>query len=573
MILLSERQKRIIILFLVFLTLSLPLVWRLHNLQVVNGAELARLALRQQTINVPLEEVKRGNIYDRKGRSLLNSGYHQRLILFNRVIKDKADVLARLETVLPQAMGSITSSIQKPQNWVIVPKDITETQAAAVNGLKIPGVVVVPVRYRYGSDAVAVGLIGHLGKISSTAELDRLQKAASKDYLLNDWVGKSGLEKYYEGWLKGNKSEGTVRAFVDARHQLIPGWGVQRVYGDKDQLRQNLYLTLDADIQRGVEEILARHQVRGAAVVMESATGDLLALASSPSYRQDKVSDYIKLSQILPEYEKVFYDKTTLLAQPGSVFKVVVAAAALETGLITPRSMIKCTPVDGFVCSVPEHPGRHSFDEAMAWSCNATFVRLGQQLGAEKLIATAKAMGLASQKVVGYPFAADQGQNWETLRKPFALSNGSIGQGSVLANPIQITAMMNVVANHGIYIQPRLMANTKTSEGRIVKIFPLGKSNRAVSKETAQDIKDMLYSVTSYGTGRDAQVEGWSSVGKTGTAQVNKDTGLLFAWFSGFTPVEHPRYVITVLVEDGESGGKTAAPLFREIAEYIKSIE
>lgn len=568
-----ERQKRIILLFFIFLALALPLVWRLHNLQVVDGAEFARLALRQQTLSVPLEEVQRGNIYDRKGRSLLNSGYHQRLILFNSVIKDKADVLVKLETVLPHARESIKNAIQKPQNYVIVPKDVTETQASAVNALKLPGVMVAPVRYRYGPEGVAVSLIGHLGKISSNTELANLQQATSKDYRLNDWVGKVGLEKYYEAWLKGAKSEGAVRAFVDARHQLIPGWGVQRVYGDKDPSRQNLYLTLDADIQRGVEEILTRHQVRGAAVVMESATGDLLALASSPSYRQDKVSDYIKLSQILPEYEKVFYDKTILLAQPGSVFKVVVAAAALETGLVTPRSVIKCTPVDGFECNVPEHQGKHTFEEAMAWSCNATFVRLGQQLGAEKLIETAKAMGLDSQKVVGYPFAEDKAQNWGALNKPFALSNGSIGQGSVLANPIQITTMMNVVANNGIYIQPRLMSNTKTSEGRIIKIFPLGKSTRAVSKETAQDIKFMLNSVTSYGTGRDAQVADWGSVGKTGTAQVNKDTGLLYAWFTGFTPVDHPKYVITVLVEDGESGGKTAAPLFREIAEFIQSLE
>jgi len=562
------RQRRIVQACLLIFGIFLPILFKLGNIQLVNGAELARKALYQRSQEVSLELVERGNIYDRKLRSLSDSGFAERLVVFPALVGDKHLVARNLASLLGVTESEVLTRLAGRYGaW---PYPLTPEQAKAIKAAKLPGVLVMPVRFRYGPQALAANLIGYLGKIESSSELKRLT-GTGKLYRLSDYVGKMGLERYYETELKGKRPERAVRALVDARDKLIPGLGIQEVKHREDSTRRHLVLTLDRDIQQIVEEVLNTRVKKGAVVVMDAKTGDLLALASRPSYNQNSVAKAIYGQE--GSYFDRTVDRTVLLAQPGSVFKVVVGAAALDTGLVNSQDIFECRgDAEPVKCQVSTEHRYHSFATAMALSCNPTFVKVGLQLGSDTLIEYAKKFGLDTQKVIGYPFRPDRHQDWYKVGEENQLVNSSIGQGPVLASPVQITAMMNTIANGGMYIEPRLVKEIRGSDGRLLKIFPLGKSHRAVSPETAHAIQGMLERVIQEGTGREAGITGYQVAGKTGSAEVNKKAGTINAWFSGYAPVPEPRYVITVLVEEGESGGKTAAPVFREILQRLKEL-
>lgn len=557
------QQGRLVKIFFLMLFLFVPLVIHLGFIQLVHGQEYQRRALEQRTLKVPLEDICRGSILDRHGEQTLTRGQREpRIVIFPEIIPDKERAIAQLSAITQQQTATLDQYFKGGAGFLPFP--INESQARRIRQLTIPGIRVEEVQYRYGQQPLAVHVVGHLGSIPSLAQLERLNNLSQKKYQITDSVGQSGLEYFYENQLKAGEPANFARAYVDVYRNLIAGLGIQIEEANATG-RQDILTTIDSSIQQRVEQIMDQRVERGAVVVMDAQTGDLLAMASRPNFNPANIAS------ALPGNADTFLDHCTALYQPGSIFKIVVAAAALEEGLVKPTDTFVCLgEKDRLIrCWQKNGHGPITFEQAFAESCNPVFAELGLKLGPVKLIAYARALGLESQKIIGYPIPRDQRQKLDLIGEPYNLVNSSIGQGPVLATPVQLTAMLNVIVNDGVYIEPRLVKGLRDESGRMTKHFPMGASHKVISCETARELKRLLGLVTAKGVGKEAMVKSFGSAGKTGSAELVQDSERVNAWFSGFAPYDNPRYLVTVLVEQGVSGGVTAAPVFRQIMESI----
>lgn len=519
-------------------------------------ADLAAAATAQSSVEIGLEDFRRGQIRDRNGVSLLAPMTVERVVVIPHYMNNKDGIARRLAEILEKDPAEVRERLNVPG---VLPYPANKVQTAAIRGMDEHGVLVLPVRLRYGERAGAPHVTGHLGKISSAAELGRIEAETGRTYRISDWVGKSGVEAYYERFLRGERPVSFIRSYCDAR--LLPLPGLDVVAEQEDDGRGDVILTLDADIQRVAEKVTAGAGT-GALVVSDIRTGDVLALVSFPDYAARNPTADIDAGP-----GDVFFNRATALYQPGSVFKMVVTAAALEAGA---DAVFTCGGAkDPLVaCWHAEGHGEIGLAEAFAQSCNPYFGRLGLRIGADQIIRRAERLGLSDQTILGYPFEPDQRQNLALIGAPHNLTNAGIGQGPVLVSPVQVNALTATVANGGWYITPRLVDRVENQSGKRLLTVPAAEPQRVISGDTAEVMRGLMSAATTEGQGRDAYLPGWGSAGKTGSAQVG-DTGRVNAWFTGYFPAASPRYALTVLVEDGISGGVSAAPLFREAAAEI----
>lgn len=559
------RQKRIVWTFYLLVLGFIGLAGHMAYIMIYRHDFYTAQALAQQSQTVPMELPMRGEILDRYLKPLVNIREEDRLVVIPAAMTDRAAVVGQLAQILGVDENKLGEMIVK--NPRVLPIPLTKEQAVQIKAARMPGVLAGRVLQRNGVPELAAHVLGYVGRVSTGRELGALQAVATdKSYTLGDRVGKMGLELYYDGILKGTNPLRDVRAFVDGKGRLIPGLGYKIESGLTDETRQSLVLTLDKKVQQEVEAVMDEMGITaGAVTVMDPYTGDILAMASRPGYTLGQTT------QVSTAVYNGFLDRNTRLFQPGSVFKVVVAAAVLEEGVAAPDSRFLCLGAkDELVrCYDPVGHGLLDFNQAMAVSCNPTFARLGLKLGADKLIDYSRRFGLDQQVITGYPYPPDRRQDLAAIAEPFNMVNSSLGQGPVLTSPVQVTAMMATIADNGIYKTPRLVREIRDYTGRVVRGFPAGPGKKAVSEETASKLRMMLESVTLYGTGKGAYISEGGSAGKTGSAQAGAAGTSIDAWFSGYAPVKNPRYVITVMIEQGESGGKTAAPVFKEIMERI----
>ena len=252
---------------------------------------------------------------------------------------------------------------------------------------------------------------------------------------------------------------------------------------------------------------------------------------------------------------------------PGSIFKLVVAAAALEAG---------CDPDMQFTCSGAETVNGHSvscetggeyghgeitMEEAMAYSCNCAFIQLGQKTGAESIIAMAEKLGLGNVVLEGYP--GEKEGNLMTVRQSSgaAITNLSIGQGETLVTPLQVANMMSIIANDGVDTGLSLiMEKEKEDEGI-----------RCLNSETVTALQKMMDAVIEYGTASELDIT-VPAGGKTGSAEsMQGGKEVIHGWMTGYFPTEDPEYTVTVFIENGRTGKGSAGPVFSEVTEYISS--
>lgn len=541
--------------FWLFVFVFLSLVGNLTHIQIVNGRRLTQQAVSQQTQSVALEVPARGQILDRKLRPLTDSRKTYRVVVFPAAVTDSDSEAVKLATVLHMDRDKIKKYLEgRAQS---IPLDLNAAQKAEVTRLGLPGIVVVEMKIRDRKPELASHVIGYLGSAGG----------------LSSWVGETGIERFYDRELRGTVPESQVRIFIDGRGRLIQGLKYTVEENLVDDARNNVVLTIDRDIQGIVENAMDNAGIRdGAVVVMDLATGDIAAMASRPEYNLG-VSGTVGTDVYRGTAEKeMFLNHSLSLYQPGSVFKVIVASAALEEGLVKPDTMFNCIgEKDPIVkCYEKKGHGLLSFAQAVAYSCNPTFARVGIELGADRIISFAQKFGLAQNSIIGYT-KNDLKDSLNTVSQQYNLVNASLGQWPIKASVVQVTAMMNVIAAGGVYTEPRLVMEIRSTGGKPVRSLAEGEKNQVISRNTAETMQQLLEKVTTSGTGKQAWIEPWGSAGKTGSAQVGQNK--LDAWFSGYAPLKNPRYVATVLVTDGESGGKTAAPVFKEIMLKILALQ
>lgn len=531
--------------------IAVGLIGRLFYLQIIQGPALTIESLSSRVQEVPIE-VARGDILDRHGMPLTNTAHHFSLIVFpnqlNNIMRSAED-LAGMTGVYKE---HILAQIKEGRPFKLK-NDLDAVTAQKINSHQLGGVLAVAEKVRYSYTSLASHLIGY----TRTA----------------DNKGVSGLERMYDEVLKGNQPE-YVAAIVDAGQQLIPGLGYKRLRIDGGAGPSNVVLTIDGRIQKIVESLLDRHIEKGAVVVMRPSTGEILAMASRPNFDANNLIDYLS-GEAAP-----LLNRAVSAYQPGSVFKLVVAAAALEKKIVRPQDTffdpgyidINNLRIKGWDY---EKGGRGTitFTDAIAYSSNPIVISVGLKLGAEDLIHYAKHLGFGKKTRLDFDGEDNGNLPVASSLYPGDLANLSIGQGFLEATPLQIASLISTFVNDGIKVEPSLVSRFTTSDGTTIKQFPLSRGERVLSRQTAIQLREMMTAATRYGTGQAAYVENGGSAGKTGSAETGHadkmGKSLSHAWFAGYAPLDNPAFTIVVFVEEGMSGGDVAAPIFREIAEAL----
>lgn len=546
------HRDRLVYVALVFLCAWLVLIVRLFDLQILENKELASLALTQRVQEVPVA-VARGDILDRNGVPMTNSALHYSVLLFPDQIINKVDTAELLSPIVGLGIQQIVIQIQKQRQPFKLKSDIDAVTAAKINALGLAGVIAAEEKLRYGFNNAAAHVLGYIND--------------------SDNRGMSGIEQSFDSVLRTDQVE-AVGAMVDGGHQLIPGLGYKRFKLAKEKPPGHVLLTLDDTVQHKVEMVMDRMLQTGAVVVLHPYSGEVLAMASRPSFNGNDLASY------LSRPDAPLLNRAIAGFQPGSVFKIVVAAAALEEGIVSPTD----TFTDPGYIDVGKlrfkgwnfdqgGNGVISFKEAMAYSSNPVFIQVGLKLGPRRLVDYAQKFGFGSAVDIGVEGEAEGNLPDPDTTYPGDIANMSIGQGKLEASPLQVASMLAVIVNDGVRVAPRLVEKVVSSDGTTLQYFPVSTGKRIISKQTAQQIRSMLTAATQIGTGQAAMVERVGVAGKTGSAETGrigtKGKSINHAWFAGYAPLKNPQYVIVVLVEEGMSGGNVAAPIFKEIVEAL----
>lgn len=536
-------RKRMVILFLAVVFLMLSLFFRLIWVQVVNSDNFREKALEQRLREMRLEP-KRGIIYDRNEKELAVSGTAESLQAIPSVIEDPQGTAKKLAEILTKSEEEIYQRLTKDVASVWVERKITDEQAQQIRELNLPGIYFVEESKRYyPKGQLAAHVLGFAGI---------------------DSQGLEGLEFTLENYLKG--VPGRVAEERDARNKQLPD-GVKKYFPPKNGY--NVYLTIDEVIQylaeRELDSALTSIKASGGAViVMDPKTGEILALANRPTYNPNQFLRY-------PSYWRNVAISDTY--EPGSTFKVITTASALEEGVVNVNDPFFCkgsitVAGETIHCWKDGGHGSQTFAEVVKNSCNPGFVQIGQRLGAENLYKYIDAFGFDQRTGISLPGEAGAIKYDVKDVGPVELATTSFGH-SISVTPIQLITAISAVANDGLLLRPQLVKEVRDEEDEVVKSFQPEPIRQVVSVETARLTRQLLCNAVAEGTGKNAQIEGYDIAGKTGTAKAY-GAQLYDSSFIGFVPVEEPRLVILVILYDISSypyyGSQTAAPIFQKIA-------
>ena len=390
-------------------------------------------------------------------------------------------------------------------------------------------------------------------------------------YLDGENNGISGIEKAYNTLLSSDTNTPRVRFSADANGRSLLG---EKITVEDNEIPKNgVVLTIDKDIQEITEIALDKSgAVCAAALVMEIESGAIRACVSRPAFDRNNLAD------ALGDKNSPLINRAFLAFSVGSVFKPVVAAAALENG-IDGDFEYNCTgnvTYNGvtFNCHKRSGHGVLDMEGALANSCNTYFIALANETGADNIIETAEKFGFGKSTFFaeGINSVAGYLPDENELDSKAALANFSFGQGSLLATPVQICSMTATIANGGIRVEPYLVEGEIDSDGNYVKKASSQKQSGIISKKTVGLLKKYLRSVVTDGSGKNAASEFVDVSGKTATAQTGKTENgseICNSWFAGYFPADNPKYAMVILKENGEGGSVSCAPVFKVIAETI----
>lgn len=384
--------------------------------------------------------------------------------------------------------------------------------------------------------------------------------------------GVAGLEAACDSVLTDSATKRSIFCAVSAKGDFIDAQAPREVesYGNG----AGIMLTLDASLQRMCESIAGQMIDKGCIVVMETATGRVRACVSMPTF------DPSNLAESLAAEDTAFINRAISNFNVGSVYKPLLAGAALEAG-ISPDETYECEgsiEVDGHVyrCAHGKGHGTVTMSDALAVSCNGYFIQLGQRLGPDAIVQYSQTMGLGESTVIFNTFKTARGNlpTVEDLQNTGALASVSFGQGTLLATPLQITAFMNTIANGGVYLSPTLVegiVNEYTGEVTQSLYDPV--IRQGFQPQTVSALQDMLIDVVENGLGKEAKPLHGMAAGKTSSAQTGRydEDGeeIMDAWFAGYYPAEQPQYTIAVLLDSGTHSSEDACKVFSKVSSAL----
>ncbi|MEW5735498.1 MAG: penicillin-binding protein 2 [Thermodesulfobacteriota bacterium] len=522
---------------------------RAVHLQVVIRSFLSQKAENQYTRNLGLVS-RRGVIYDAMHREFAITLDVMEVAVRPRKVKDKEAAAAELARCLELPPAEVKSKLDGSRAFVYLKRDASLVQASRVKELNIPGVDLAPSTRRiYPQRNLAAQVVGFCGV---------------------DGHGMEGLEFRYDSQLAGEGSQWTV--LRDALGRSI----AEAADGPRMQGGNNLVLTLDQTIQGLAEQALAAQVEKyraqgGMVVVMNPRTGGILAMANVPLTNPN---DY-------GSFEKSLWRNRTVTDayEPGSVMKVFMAAAALESGLVRPDTIFDCEMGSyrvgrNVVHDVHPH-GVLNLGDIVKYSSNIGALKVTRTIGKQTFYQTLRSFGFGGRLGIDLPGESPGGLSDCARWRDIDFATISFGQG-VSVSALQLASAVSAIANGGALMRPHLVQAITDSSGKVVKSFEPEVMSRPVSPETARTTAQLMTAVVlPGGTGTQAALDGYTCCGKTGTAQKVSETGgyakgRYIAAFVGFAPVEDPVLTIVVLVDEPRGamyGGVVSAPAFRAIAQ------
>lgn len=588
----SEWYKnRLTIAALIIIAAFMSLIARLFFLQAIEGEEFRRLS-QNNCIRLRGISPSRGVISDCKGTLLVDNRPAFNLSIIPKDAKPLAETMEKLSQYVhipEEIMADVLHGRSGIASYtpVLLKKDMNRDELAAIEVHKfdLPGVVVDIQPQRHYISSHAAHLIGYVGEIS----LNELKSGKFPSSKSGDYVGKTGVEKTAEPHLKGEP--GGKQVEVNARGQVVRTLQtVDPVPGD------NLWLTVDLDLQKKAEALL--QGLVGAVVAVNPENGEVLAMASSPSYDQngfvDGMSDEEWRDLVSNPFHPLQNKAVSGEYPPASTYKIITAIAGLEEGVIDANTTFFCPGYHRFGdrvfrCWRRSGHGTVNVVKALAVSCDVFFYQTGQRLGVNRLARYAKACGLGSPTGIDLSHESAgliPSSDWKKKRFGVPWHKGetlsiAIGQGYNLATPLQMAMVTAAVANGGILYRPQIIKKRENTHGEAEHECRKEEIGRLpVTPRTLALIKRGLWDVVNSpsGTARLARINGVEMSGKTGTAQVfsrkNEDTSWKevtldhlkpHAWFVAYGQREADQIAVSVIVEHGEHGSGTAAPIAREL--------
>lgn len=514
--------------------LMLLLIFRLAYIQLAGHDELSD-AMRQQSLISLQGSNTRGIIYDINGAALVADKRRYIYIIKDEMFtKGTRDRLKAAEAVEVSGNNEAYHVYQSEEYGKDAGKELAEKD----------GAYILEASARYSDQQMATHLIGYVNR--------------------SDQSGAAGLELMFDDQLSGLNRQ--LYAAADVKGNLLPGRGliVTTDRYEDSSIKEGIRTTLEKDIQAAVEKTAEEQEKDCAVVVLDVRTGGVAAMACTPGFDPNHIGEHMQ-----EEGDELVNKATQGEYPPGSVFKIAVAAAAIEEGISADTSL-SCsgsTDAGGTVigCETGGESGHGdiTFEEAFACSCNSFFVQLGKKLGSRKIIETAKKLHLGEKALEGYPQESRGRIMTEAESRGAAIGNLSIGQGETLVTPLQVARMTNIIAAGGIDRGVHISADEDISEERVI------------SEYTAEEIGRMMEMTVSEGTAAsldmtDSAAEPLAAA-KTGTAEYESGgISKTHAWITGYAPCDEPEYTITVFVENGDSGAEDSGPLFKEIVEYLE---
>ncbi|MFH1136000.1 MAG: penicillin-binding protein 2 [Pseudomonadota bacterium] len=581
--------------------LFLFLFFRLWYLQIVKGPEYRTMSesnrTRVQDILAP-----RGLILDRNGMILVDNHPSYEMALVREDVPDMNLLADRLSKILNRPREEVKTALEGAKSTpsfkpavIFTGMSRDELVALETHRFELPGIVIqVNPRRKYLQDKLASHIVGYLGEITQ----GQLNREEYRDHRMGDLVGQFGIEMSWESWLHGKRGRNLAEVDVSGR--------ILKIINKVDPIPgHNLFLTIDARLQRAAQEALGDNA--GAVAALDPNTGEILAMASAPTFSQNTFVEGITPEQWKDLVQNPLHplENRAISGQypPGSTFKIISAAAGLEEGVVYPETYLSCTGAYAFGnwvyhCWKKTGHGRVNLHRSLVESCDTYYYEVGRRLGVDNLAKYSRMFGLGSKTGIGLanekPGLVPDSE-WKKKRFKTPWQKGEtlsviIGQGYNLATPLQMAQVTAVIANGGTLFQSRLVKMITNGEGAVIKAFgPTTVRRLNLKPGTIDAIRKGLAGVVSEpsGTGRQARIDGIEVAGKTGTSQVvalkkfegfqEKDLPYKYkdhAWFVAYAPVENPKIAVAVVIEHAGHGGSVAAPVARQVIQaYLRPDE
>jgi penicillin-binding protein 2 len=588
----TEFKQKIRIAVALFLIAASVLVMRLGYLQIIKGAEFKK---KSENNSIRFRQIKplRGLIMDRNGVVLVdNRPSFDVLYIPTRNKGNELSVEKLKELYESRSLDFFydQSSLEDAKLYLPIKleKNVSMEKVALVetNALNLPGIYidVSPIRL-YIDGEILAPVIGYTGEISK----EDIEKSNDK-YAYGDVLGKHGLEKYFDTYIRGRRGAELIEVNVHGKEiknlgRIDPASGY------------NMVLTIDSELQKAAWQALEGRA--GSAVVLDTRDGSVLAMVSSPSFDPNLFNSGISNEQWNELQNNPFapLSNKAISGQypPGSTYKLIVAAAALEEGIITPDTKVLCKGSftlgnRTYRCWNKRGHGYVDLHKAIVESCDVYFYTVGKMLGVDTIAKYAKLFGLGDMAGIDLPGEKSglvPTKDWKLKRRKSAWQLGetisiSIGQGFDLVTPLQLANAFAAFANGGTLWKPYLVKYIESTDGKMYKEFlPEKKGELKLSPKTVEILNRALWGVVNEpgGTGHAASIAGIDVCGKTGTSQVMglpadekarraKRLGAFqkdHALFACFAPMKNPEIAVAVIMENAGGGGAVAAPIARRI--------